>query len=122
MMSYKGPYFFSFLVYVKKPIGFFFRRITTYARDSPPLRKADDAPISGSCVHKSMPRARSRWLLRRSSRRHSPLDALDLGYPQLSLHQGRSKKFFILVYGILSRLKQSQRYQEPLKKLAKLIV
>jgi len=34
----------SILVYVKKPEGFFFRRITTNGRDSPPLRKADDTP------------------------------------------------------------------------------
>jgi hypothetical protein len=55
-------------------------------------------PISGSCVHKSMPKACSRWLLRSSSIRHSPLDALDLpgdpgsdeGHPQLSLKQGNS--------------------------------
>jgi hypothetical protein len=36
----KAPIFFSILVYVKKPVGFFFRRITTNGRDSPPLRKA----------------------------------------------------------------------------------
>jgi hypothetical protein len=46
----------SILVYVKKPAGFFFRRITTDGRDSPPLRKADDTPISGACVHKRMPK------------------------------------------------------------------
>ncbi len=72
----------SILVYVKKPVGFFFRRITTNGRDSPPLRKADDTPSP------ALPRARSRRLLRSSSIRHSPLDALDLGYPQLSLNQG----------------------------------
>ena len=49
-------FFFSIFVYVKKPVGFFFRRITTYGRDSPPLRKAEDTPISGSCVHKRMPK------------------------------------------------------------------
>ena len=54
-------FFFSIFVYVKKPVGFFFRRITTYGRDSPPLRKADDTPISGAC-EQAHAKARSRLL------------------------------------------------------------
>jgi len=52
-----------------------------------PSGKADDTPISGACIQ-AHAKARSRWLLLRSSIRHSPLDALDLGHPQLSLNQG----------------------------------
>jgi hypothetical protein len=39
----------SIFDYVKKPVGFLFRRIPTIGRDSSPLRKADDTPISGAC-------------------------------------------------------------------------
>jgi len=42
-------------------------------------------PISGAC-EQAHAKARSRWLLRGSSIRHSPLDALDLGHPRLSLN------------------------------------
>jgi hypothetical protein len=51
-------FFFSIFVYVKKPAGFFFRRITTYGRDSPPLRKAavlknSRIPLSPALVYTS---------------------------------------------------------------------
>ncbi len=87
MMSFKGSFFLHFGLR-EKAVGFFFRRITTKGRDSPPSRKADDTPISGACVHKRMPKLACRWLLQSSSIRHSPLVALDLGYPQLSLNLG----------------------------------
>jgi len=55
------------LVYVKKPVGFFFRRITTNGQDSPPLRKAAvrlkwtfsrtaGYTLSPALVHKRMPK------------------------------------------------------------------
>jgi hypothetical protein len=50
-------------------------------RESGCSYEQQDTPISGACVHKRMPRARSRRLLRSSSIRHSPLDASDLGHP-----------------------------------------
>jgi hypothetical protein len=83
--------FFSPFCLREKAVGFFLRRITTYGRDSSPSRKADDAPISGACVHKRMPKLACRWLLLHSSIRHSPLNALDLGHPQLSLNQAKEK-------------------------------
>ena len=48
------------------------------------------AVLTNSRIHPSpaLPRARRRRLLRSSSIRHSPLDALDLGHPQVSLNQG----------------------------------
>jgi hypothetical protein len=48
------------------------------------------AVLTNSRIHPSpaLPGARSRWLLQSSSKRHSPLDALNLGHPRFSLNQG----------------------------------